>query len=211
MRVISAHKIQKNLSTTYLGRNLDCIKSVDSTNLFLLREPQKTHGQAVIAETQTKGKGQNGKSFLSPNGGLYLSVMLRPKIPLDELPLLTVLTAVSVIKALKSVFDLDAEIRRVNDIYLNGKKLCGILSEAAAVAGENTAEFAVVGLGVNIKKTPPKIIDIAVSLGDVTTVNKSKTSIFTATILNELEKAYYRLLNGEKDALIMEYNAWKKS
>lgn len=102
------------------------------------------HGTAVLAARQTSGRGRMGRSFCSPEGGLYLSVVLRPQITPDLLPLCTPLAAVAVCRALSSETGVECRIKWVNDLLLNGGKLCGILCEGVSGA-------VVCGIGVNLR------------------------------------------------------------
>ena len=130
----------------------------------------------LIAGKQSKGRGREGRSFFS-EGGLYMSLLL-PALP-EVCPFLTHLTAVAVACAIQEVTGADARIKWVNDVYVSGKKVCGILTENIGV---NNARRLVVGIGVNIGKEqkdfPPEIRETAASL------SCDKTSL-TAAILKE--------------------------
>lgn len=120
------------------------LDTVDSTNTYLkaLVRNGAGHGTAVVADRQTGGRGRQGKTFFSPAGsGVYLSVFLAPET--DKLTLLTTAAAVAVRRAIKNVTGIDTGIKWINDIYKDGKKLCGILAEA--INGG-----AVIGVGLNL-------------------------------------------------------------
>ena len=141
------------------------LEEVDSTNtrLLALARQGAPEGTVLIARVQTGGKGRRGREFRSQAGGLYLSVLLRPGLPLDRLTLATPMAAVAVLEALKTL-GVNAGIKWVNDILLNGEKLCGILAE---VAGPDPARPGLVlGVGVNVEQTsfPPELSGIATSL-----------------------------------------------
>ena len=105
-------------------------ESVDSTNLYLRRLAETAaDGTAVIAASQTAGRGRSGRGFLSPEGGLYLSVLLRPDVEPERLPTLTPVAAVAVCRAVGAVCGLSCGIKWPNDVLLGGKKICGILVE----------------------------------------------------------------------------------
>ncbi len=131
---------------------------VTSTNT-LLREAAENgapEGTVIVAESQTAGRGRRGHSFWSPDGtGLYLSVLLRPTLPLSEvLPLLTPAAAVAAARAIEAVSDRSADIKWVNDIYCDKKKVCGILTEIRSSAQTDRLAYAVVGVGINVM--PPE-------------------------------------------------------
>ena len=104
-------------------------------------------GSLVIAERQTGGRGRLGRDFQSPPGGIYLTLVMRPKGTLEQCTMLTMAAAVGVCRAAEKHLGIHLGIKWVNDLYLSGKKICGILAEGAA-AGEGL-KYAVVGVGLN--------------------------------------------------------------
>ena len=138
---------------------------VDSTNhVCKTLAAQGADNTAVIARRQTAGKGRLGRSFLSPEGGLYLSVLWRG-CPAGQLLTVTPLAAVAVCRAIEQTCGAMCGIKWCNDVVLNGKKLCGILTESS-LRPDGGAEWLVVGIGVNVAQTafPPDIADMAASL-----------------------------------------------
>lgn len=113
---------------------------------------EAVHGSFVIARQQTAGRGRRGRSFYSPEGaGLYLSIILEPKEEtLQESLLLTTAAATAVYKAVWKVCGISLDIKWVNDLYYQGKKVCGILTEAITDFESGNIEYAVVGIGLNI-------------------------------------------------------------
>lgn len=127
------------------------LESVDSTNTYLkqLAAQGAPEGTAVIAAAQTAGRGTGDRSFFSPaEEGLYLSVLLRPKAELAQLLTLTGRAAVAVRTAVEKACGAPCRIKWLNDIYLNGKKLCGILAELSP-----TGDWVVIGVGVNVSQS----------------------------------------------------------
>ena len=104
-------------------------------------------GSLVIAERQTGGRGRLGRDFESPEGGIYLTLIMRPDGTLEQCTMLTMAAAVGACRAVEKRLGIHLGIKWVNDLYLNGKKICGILAEGAA-AGEKL-KYAVVGVGLN--------------------------------------------------------------
>ncbi len=145
---------------------------VDSTNTRLkaLAAAGAPEGAALIALEQTAGRGTHGRSFQSPKGaGLYLSVLLRPRAPVAELLTLTGWTAVAVREAIWEASGAPAEIKWLNDIWLNGRKLCGILAELSPLGADGGADYVVIGMGINLTQTAglfraQGLEDVAVSL-----------------------------------------------
>ena len=139
--------------------------TVDSTNnVCKALAAQGLDSTAVIARAQTAGKGRLGRSFQSPEGGLYLSVLWRNCLA-EQLLTVTPLAAVAVCRAVESLCGTDCGIKWCNDVVLHGKKLCGILTESSLLP-DGSAVWLVVGIGVNVGQAsfPPDIADMATSL-----------------------------------------------
>lgn len=134
------------------GRNAVILKETDSTNNYAKKLAAKGEaaGTVVIAETQTGGKGRLGRKFESPKGsGLYMSMILRPKFDISLSPLITSAAAVAAAEAVEELCGCRVDIKWVNDLYVNGRKICGILTEASLSMEMNSLEYAVVGIGIN--------------------------------------------------------------
>lgn len=164
----------------------------------------ESHGTVVIASSQTKGRGRTGRSFISNStNGLYMSVILRPSLPCEGYNTLTPLIAVSVVNALEKTTNLVPKIKWVNDIYINDKKVCGILTEAKL--SKSSFEYIVCGIGINL--APPKdgfapeISQIAGAVFENEVPKDYKKTLYTE-ILNELF-AYYD--NIEKKSYMQKY------
>lgn len=163
--VLSAAGIEKHLKTK--GLRLRVLPFVTSTNTLLKAEAAEgaPEGAVLVAGEQTEGRGRMGRSFFSPPGsGLYLSLLLRPQAPAAETAKLTAYAAVAVAEALEEAGGA-AEIKWVNDIYMGGRKVSGILTEAALDCERGVTEYAVVGIGVNLYAPeggfPPELGEIA--------------------------------------------------
>lgn len=182
-------------------------KTVESTNSRLkeLAEQGAEHGTVLIAQRQTGGKGRLGRTFHSPNGGLYMSILLRPKFLAEESVHITVAAAVAVAKAVESVSEKKAGIKWVNDIYIDSQKLCGILTEAAMDFESGTVNYAIVGIGINVyqsdEELPDEISEIAGYLFDKKPEDNVKT-ILAAEVLSNFMGFYDKL---EKREYIDEY------
>lgn len=200
-----AREIQKHLTGTF-GGELVFYKTIDSTNnaAKLLAKNGAPHGAAVIAESQTAGRGRLGRSFHSPGGqGVYLTAILRPTQSASCATILTPAAAVATARAIEKTCGVQVDIKWVNDLYLNGKKLCGILSEAA-LKPDGMLDYAVVGIGVNILQgeLPPELIQKVTALdqaGDE--VDRARLA---AAILDELAVVSEQL---DSRAFLAEYRA----
>lgn len=150
---LSAENVRSHLPENMKENEIIVLKTVDSTNTYAkkLTADGKKSGTVVIAETQTAGRGRRGNSFYSPDKtGLYMTVILRPEFFTADADLVTICAGCAVCRAIESMTEKTPLIKWVNDIYLNGKKICGILSEATADFEARTIDSIVVGIGINI-------------------------------------------------------------
>ncbi len=143
--------MNKNIDfkTTYLSE-------VDSTNTYLktLALQGASEGTVVVADRQTGGRGRLGRSFFSPSDtGLYMSLLLKPSIPASEAVKITAFISVAVSRAIDKLSGKKSQIKWVNDIYIDGCKVCGILTEAT-FSGSGSLDYVIVGIGINV--FPPK-------------------------------------------------------
>ncbi len=152
---------------------LELHETIDSTNLRCkaLGEAGAAEGTIVIAAHQTAGRGRMGRSFFSPaDTGLYMSLLLRPDLPPTEALSITACAAVCVSEAIETITGRTCGIKWVNDVYMEGKKVCGILTEAAFTPDGSRLRYAVLGIGVNILPPegdfPTELAHIAASLFD---------------------------------------------
>lgn len=124
--------------------------SIVSTNsyLFELGKSGACEGTVIIADEQTGGRGRSGRTFESPKGNIYMSILLRPEKSVDKLHLLTPMCAVCLVNAINDVLKKKCSIKWVNDLYYNDRKVCGILTELSM--RDNIAQYAVIGIGLNV-------------------------------------------------------------
>jgi BirA family biotin operon repressor/biotin-[acetyl-CoA-carboxylase] ligase len=144
-------EIKKNLKTKIFGRQIHCFEEVGSTQdiAHTLASSGALEGTLVIAETQTQGKGRFLRSWSSPKGGLWFSLVLTPTlISLDQLSGLTILVALSIAKAIKNKTNIQPLIKWPNDLYVNNKKLAGILIESSTI--EVAVKYIILGAGINV-------------------------------------------------------------
>ncbi|MCX4257351.1 MAG: biotin--[acetyl-CoA-carboxylase] ligase [Oscillospiraceae bacterium] len=189
---LSEPSIVPNLRTKALGHKIDVFKTIDSTNNFAksLAQLGAVHGTTVVSEVQTQGKGRMGRDFYSPMGmGVYMSVILRPKLSVEHSLLITSCAAVAVAEAIEKVAGIECKIKWVNDIYAGGKKLCGILTEASVDVEQGGLEYAIVGMGINVQNVtfPKNLTDVATSVKMESGKSVSRSQL-AAEILNCLEE-----------------------
>ncbi|MGI6751257.1 MAG: biotin--[acetyl-CoA-carboxylase] ligase [Anaerovoracaceae bacterium] len=202
------HAIEEGLTGDFMGRNLVILRSTQSTNQYIkgLDIGSIKEGMTVIADQQTSGRGRMGRPFISPAGeGIYMSILLKPKLLLQETQFLTICAAVAVSRAIEALCKVKMDIKWVNDIYYEGKKLCGILTEAFVSAEMQTVEYAVLGIGLNTGKVAPDIRSIATSLKEIG-CNKGNRNPLIAEILNRFEEVYRDYsVKGSKKEIIQAY------
>lgn len=195
---------------------VELLPTVDSTNNYLKTRGASgaPHGTVAIAAYQTGGRGRMGRCFDSaPGAGVYLSVLLRPACPPQALMTLTAQAAVATRRAIRSATGTEVGIKWVNDLVLNGRKLCGILTELSIEAESGLVSYAVVGVGVNCNRAdfPPALRGIAGSLLSETGKRVDRNALAATMIralsaLPELEwQAEYRAacVNLGKDVQIL--------
>jgi BirA family transcriptional regulator, biotin operon repressor / biotin---[acetyl-CoA-carboxylase] ligase len=166
---ISADRVQLGLKTEFIGKVIHYEETVDSTQKIahLLSHEGAVEGTVVIAEEQTGGRGRMDRVWHSPKStGVWMSLILRPKIPLQRAPQLTLLTAVAIVQAIQEITTLTPQIKWPNDILIEQQKVTGILTELQADADRIIS--VIIGMGLNVNQTeddfPPALRDIATSL-----------------------------------------------
>ena len=155
--VLSEAYIKDKVAEAGIDIVIDARKTVDSTNnvlkLIAATEAQSAKRQPLvcISEEQTAGKGRRGRSFFSPkNTGIYISFLLYPDVPISEASMYTTIAATAVAKAIEKVSGYPVDIKWVNDIWMRGKKVSGILTEASTSIEDGSLEYVVVGIGINL-------------------------------------------------------------
>lgn len=189
-------------------REIYIFDSIDSTNNYAkkLAAEGAENGTAVISESQTAGKGRLGRVFCSPEGGsIYMSVILRPETDMQSSQLITSCMAVAAADAVDSVCNTDTKIKWVNDLFLNGRKISGILTEASVNFETGRLDYAVVGIGVNLRSVKkafsPELLEIATSIEDETGVMPQRCRLI-AKLLENIDRY---IADIENRAFLDEY------
>jgi len=166
-------------------------------------------GTVVIAETQTRGKGRLGRRWISPKGGIWLSVILRPQIAPAEAPKITVVGSLAVARAIREITGLEVRLKWPNDVLVGAapgaelKKVCGVLTEMASRAGK--VRHIVTGLGINVNnRIPPSLRDSAISLKEATGAELPEDKLLMK-VLEELDKYYLNLKKKGIVPILREY------
>lgn len=190
--VISEAEIKSLLKTKWAGCKVMYYDETDSTNNRAKDSGEKGgfHGTLFIADKQNAGKGRRGRAWESPAGkSIYMTVLLRPEITPDKAPMLTLVMGLSVAEGIRRVSGVKAEIKWPNDIVINKKKVCGILTEMATEI--ECVHYVVIGVGINVNQQhfPEEIKEMATSLYNETG-NTYKRSELIAAVLEQFEKNY---------------------
>lgn len=175
---------------------------IDSTSDFLKRSEDKRDYDLVIAQTQTRGRGRRGNNWVSQRGMALFSFLLKEEqnISLEEYSKLPLVTGIAVLKGLKRIENLDFKFKWTNDIYLDDKKICGILVE-------KVGDFFIIGIGVNINnKLEGAVADIATAL-TISTGKKYIVEDIIFTIIDEFKSYYQRFVAGEWELILDEINS----
>lgn len=184
-------EVSPYLTTNFIGKNYIHKLVIDSTNNFAKEMASKVpDGTVIIAEEQTAGRGRLGRSWISQKGcGIWMSIILKPNIQPQEALNLTQVAAISVVKAIEEVFHVESKIKWPNDIILNNKKVCGILTEMSSEIDK--INYVIIGIGVNVNcdNFPEELKGKATSLY-LETNSKVDRKKLTASILNNLEFYY---------------------
>ncbi|MDE6834563.1 MAG: biotin--[acetyl-CoA-carboxylase] ligase [Ruminococcus sp.] len=186
--------IQVYLKTESFGKQIIIYDEINSTNTCAkeMASAGISAGTVIVADTQNAGKGRLGRNFVSPKGkGLYMSIILRPSFDINTASLITSATACAVADAIEKLCNHDVRIKWVNDLYMNGRKICGILTEASLGMEMHSVDYAVVGIGINIRNSEGSFSrDLRVSATSIEeeTGMKIDRNRLCAEVLNSLEK-----------------------
>ncbi len=205
--------IYPGLRTERYGRKIEYHREVNSTNARAREKAQQGEpdGTLVIGERQTAGRGRLNRSWESPAGsGIYMSLIMRPQLPLQRLALVTPAVALGVCRGLRSSCGIDARIKWPNDIVCSGKKLVGMLLDAQASTGMDGVEWVVAGIGINVHQReedfPDEVRAKASSLDMLTGLKCRRADIIRA-VLCEIENAVGMLTSGEDAEMMEQYAA----
>jgi BirA family biotin operon repressor/biotin-[acetyl-CoA-carboxylase] ligase len=199
-------------------------ETVDSTNRVAreLAGEAKPHGFAVLAGSQTAGRGRLGRAWQSPSGkGLYCTILVRPELAVEDYSKITLTAGLAVSLALEEICQLRPQLKWPNDIYISGRKCGGILVETSSLQGTGEGDFALVGIGVNINGEkgafPPELQETATTVFIETGREYDIWSIFTEIrvrllqLLSKLEsEGFAAILNQwrERDMLQGRWMKW---
>lgn len=207
--VLGEAEIKSLLNTSWAGCDVLYFPETDSTNTRAKRlgDEGAVHGTLVAADRQTGGKGRRGRRWESPAGSsIYMSILLRPDIPPDQAPMLTLVMAQSTAEAIRIRTGEEALIKWPNDIVINGKKVCGILTEMSTEIQWINHVVIGVGINVNTEHFPEELAETATSIY-LESGEKQLRSGLIAEVLKQFERYYAMFLEtGNLSAMQEEYN-----
>lgn len=199
-------EIAFGLNTKIMGKKIYSYQRIDSTMdiAYRLAENNSPEGVVVFSEEQSFGRGRMGRKWISPKGkGVYLSLVLRPKIPPLQAAGITLLIAVGIARAIRKVSGLTVKISWPNDILINNKKVCGILTELNAEL--DSTKFLILGVGINVNTPKSLLPKEATSIKEELGCEISRVEL-AKEVLREVEK-YYILFKQKKFSSIVK--EWK--
>ncbi len=202
---LTALELSWNLKTKSIGKDIHSFDVINSTNdkAYELAEGGAADGTIVVAGAQTKGKGRMGRRWSSPKGGIYLSLILRPKMMPTDLAKITLIAAVSVAETIREKTGIECLIKWPNDILVGKNKLCGILTELKAE--QDSTAFVILGIGINANIKPHILPKHATSISKELGRDLQRTD-FTKALLKNIE-THYILFKENKFKRIIE--EWK--
>ncbi|MCX7841552.1 MAG: biotin--[acetyl-CoA-carboxylase] ligase [Clostridia bacterium] len=222
--ILNSHEISYGLQTEFIGNRVEFFSEIDSTNTYAKKVAYEgcPEGTVIVADRQLSGKGRLGRSWDSADKkGIWMSVVLRPAIPPEDIQIITLAASTAVANAIRRATGVSVSIKWPNDIVLEGKKLCGILAEMSSEA--DRINFIVLGIGINVSHEEDdfgeEIRNSATSLKiylnkhykkdkSIICPEKLSRSEIIKNILAELEGVYYKIREERTDEIIKE---WKKA
>ncbi|MFY0543096.1 biotin--[acetyl-CoA-carboxylase] ligase [Brevibacillus sp. H7] len=212
---IAEEEILAGLDTRRIGQTIYAHDTVVSTQLLAHEAASKgaPEGTIVLAEQQIGGKGRLGRAWHSPKGtGIWMSLIIRPAIPLPKTPQMTLLTAVTVAKTIRKTADVPVLIKWPNDIFIEDKKVCGILTELNAES--DRVNYLVIGIGINVNSVesdfPEDLQDVATSLR-IASGEPIRRAAFIQTFCRVFEEEYDHYLQHGFERAKREWETYSYS
>ncbi|MGB9937929.1 MAG: biotin--[acetyl-CoA-carboxylase] ligase [Methanobacterium sp.] len=214
LTLILPHKLKNTLNTSYIGKEIHYFREVDSTNEVAKRLAQEgaPEGTVVIAERQQKGRGRRGKQWVSPIGGAWMSLILRPDTLPMNAPQLTFTAGVAAAKTIKDEYGLKVGIKWPNDILIDNKKVCGILTEIST--GKDSIDYIIAGIGidanVDLDSLPPELRKHTTSLKTELDGEISRM-ILVRKFLENFESIYNEFNQGNFQEILKKWRKYSKT
>jgi len=200
-------ELERMLNTKIIGHKILFLEEVDSTNNKAKQIAfESQDGDVVVSETQHSGRGRRGREWHSPKGGIYISFILKPNVPPERAPQITLLSSVALVETLNSMKSkMNAKIKWPNDILISGRKISGILTELSS--DMEKINYVVVGIGINLntdlEDLPEKAASLKVEMGQEISVK-----LFLKSFFEHYDTVYQEYLDNGIDQIIEK---WKKN
>jgi BirA family biotin operon repressor/biotin-[acetyl-CoA-carboxylase] ligase len=195
-------EIKTGLDSKIIGRKIHYFKEINSTNLYakkLVHEGTK-EGTVVVADIQLTGRGRKDRTWSSPSGGLWFSIVLYPQLPPEKGMIVTMTASVAVAQAIKEITGLNPNIKWPNDILLDKKKVCGVLTEIEAEM--DRINYSIIGIGINVNnEIEEDLKDIAISLKSIVGYQISRVKLLQS-ILKFLDENYEKLASKDNKIIL---------
>ena len=205
-------EITRDLKTKLIGKRVYYFEEIDSTQNFAqnIAADKKENGTIIIAEKQTSGRGRLDRKWTSPKGGIWFSLIIHPKFDVSSSTLIPILSAVALSKSIKSVLDIETEVKWPNDITMNGKKVAGVLVDASFQT--NSIDYLILGIGINFDIDTKKLEKRLTKTPNFYGIdslrgkeNKTPPKTLLKEFLLQFEKNLFQLDKGEKSKIIKEW------
>ena len=205
-------EITRDLKTQLIGKRVYYFEEIDSTQNFAqnIAADKKENGTIIIAEKQTSGRGRLDRKWTSPKGGIWFSLIIHPKFDVSSSTLIPILSAVALSKSIKSVLDIETEVKWPNDITMNGKKVAGVLVDASFQT--NSIDYLILGIGINFDIDTKKLEKRLTKTPNFYGIdslrgkeNKTPPKTLLKEFLLQFEKNLFQLDKGEKSKIIKEW------
>ena len=205
-------EITRDLKTKLIGKRVYYFEEIDSTQNFAqnIAADKKENGTIIIAEKQTSGRGRLDRKWTSPKGGIWFSLIIHPKFDVSSSTLIPILSAVALSKSIKSVLDIETEVKWPNDITMNGKKVAGVLVDASFQT--NSIDYLILGIGINFDIDAKKLEKRLTKTPNFYGIdslrgkeNKTPPKTLLKEFLLQFEKNLFQLDKGEKSKIIKEW------
>jgi BirA family biotin operon repressor/biotin-[acetyl-CoA-carboxylase] ligase len=207
------YEVHKKLKTQFIGKKIRYLENTPSTiwvgkQMCSEGDVGKMHGIVIIAEEQSGGIGRMGRAWVSPSGGIWITIVLKPRVPIDHIFMITMAGSIAIARAIRKEFDLGALIKWPNDIFIGNKKVAGLLLELAAEA--DSVHYCLLSIGIDVN-VPLNQFSPALQK-DITSISAEvghevDRASFLARILKEFESRYLLIESGEYEALVREWKS----
>lgn len=207
------YEVKKKLRTKFIGREMIYYESTPSTTavgkeLCNTSDTEKLHGTVIVAEEQTGGVGRQGRAWVSPEGGIWITIILKPTLPIDHLHMITMAGSIAVARAVRREYGLGALIKWPNDVFIGDKKISGLLLELAAEA--DTVHYCLLGIGIDANvdpaTLPPALRELVTSISAELGNDVDRVDLL-ARLLREFERRYLLLEGEEYESVISEWKS----